>query len=259
MQPAPYIGVTGFMTPQEVRAALRRFTAFVPRKLMVGVLASSKTLRGQPNKWPGRYPVMERMKEIFQSHDLAVNLIHYNTDDPATLAEQLIELIGYAGPHLHGFQLNVAWPPPNEITKFHEATDSKYRIVLQIDGRAMAEVDDNPVRLAYRVSQWYYGGSFHDILIDSSGGKGQPFDLAKARDILGEFKFQELLHLWNLGIAGGLGPSTVKRLAPLLEEHPNLNWDAEGQLRDPDSDDLDMLQVANYLDDSLEMVLRLRR
>src|SRR3989344_2763546 len=86
MKRAPYIGVTGFMTPQEVRAGLRGFGASSGRKLMVGVLASSETLAGRTGKWRRRYPKIERIHEIFQAHPSALNLIHYSTDKPNTLS-----------------------------------------------------------------------------------------------------------------------------------------------------------------------------
>ncbi|MDP3947688.1 MAG: hypothetical protein Q8Q41_03295, partial [bacterium] len=158
------------MTPQEVRAGLRCFAASASRKLMVGVLASSKTLAGRTNKWPGRYPKMERISEIFQVHPAALNLIHYNTDEPETLSDQLLRLVEISGENLHGFQLNVAWPLVEELEKFHEATSWKQRLVLQVGGGAMARVEHSPQKFADMVA--LYGGFVgvvDDVLIDPSG------------------------------------------------------------------------------------------
>lgn len=52
----PYIGITGFMSRDEVEEVLTVFPENSTRKLMVGVLASEKTLHGPTNKWPNRYP-----------------------------------------------------------------------------------------------------------------------------------------------------------------------------------------------------------
>ena len=144
MPQSTYIGVTGFMTPQEVRAALRCFSGSPACKFMVGVLVSSKTLAGKRNKWPGRYPATERIVEIFQPHAAAVNLIHYNTDEPNTLSGQLLRLMDLAGSHLHGFQLNIAWPSIGEIETFHEATGFKQRIVLRSVGERWKKLKTHP-------------------------------------------------------------------------------------------------------------------
>ncbi len=245
-----YIGVTGFMTPQEVRAGLKLFPANGNRKLMVGVLVSSKTLQGGTNKWPGRYPKFDRIVEIFQDDPRAVNLIHYNTDDKETLSHQLLHLVEISGPNLHGFQLNVAWPNVAELEKFHEATGWTYRIVLQVGGGAMKKIDDNPVKLADAISEYIWPDRLiDDVLIDPSGGKGQPFDPGKTTDFLREIVGRNLPV--NLGVAGGLGSQTIWLFDSLLREFPDLNSDAEGQLRDKATDDLHVEEMTDYLIKSL--------
>lgn len=243
-----YIGVTGFMAPQEVRAALRCFSGSPTHKLMAGILVSSKTLAGKTNRWPGRYPKIERIGEIFQEHPAAVNLIHYNTDEPNTLSGQLLRL-EVAGPYMHGFQLNVAWPSIGEIETFHEATDFKQRIVLQIGRRAIEEVENSPEKLTDMV--YHYVGIVEDILLDPSGGKGQPFDIEKAGVFLRAIASRGFEI--NLGIAGGLGPDSLHLVEPFLEKFPQLNIDAEGRLRDPENDDLDVIRMTDYIRSSLRM------
>ncbi|MBI2450547.1 MAG: hypothetical protein HYV47_03355 [Candidatus Nealsonbacteria bacterium] len=110
----PYVGITGFMRRQEVSAVLEQANLRV-RMLMVGVLVSSKTLSGRQNKWPNRYPKIKEMADIFPEDPNALNLIHYNTDEPETLANQLLELTDRGGHNLRGFQLNIAWPFPIEL------------------------------------------------------------------------------------------------------------------------------------------------
>lgn len=236
------------MTPQEVRVGLRHFAASSSRKFMVGVLASSKTLAGRMNKWPWRYPEVERIHEIFQAHPAALDMIHYSTDEPNTLSHQLLRLVDIGGAHLHGFQLNIAWPSIGEIEIFQEATDFQYRIVLQIGERAMREVDGSLERFAEMV--YWYGGVVDDVLIDSSGGKGRPLDAEKARGFLRESSG----HRFNVGVAGGLGPDSFHLIAPLLGEFPDLNVDAEGNLRDSETDDLDVVKMSAYLVQALKLL-----
>lgn len=243
-----YIGVTGFMTPQEVRAGLRAFNGISGRKIMVGVLVSSKTLRGEDNKWPARYPKLDRIGEIFQREEKALNLVHYHTDDPRKLCMQLLYVVESAGPHLHGFQLNVAWPDVGELEKFHLATSGKYRLVLQVGGGAMEKVENNPSKLADMIGGYANLRLVDDVLIDPSGGKGQPFDSEKARSFLREIKRRNFEV--NLGVAGGLGPNSMKHIQPLLDEFPDLNIDAEGRLRDAATDDLDVISMTTYLVDA---------
>ena len=253
MSKPAYIGVTGFMTPQEVRAGLQYFTGSSWRKLMVGVLASSKTLTGRQDKWPGRYPAIDRIGEIFQSHPAVLNLIHYHTDLPTTLSSQLVCLTEVAGERLHGFQLNIAWPEVQELYAFHAATDWKYRIVLQIGGGAMAKAEHSPEKLADMIARYCHPlRIIDDVLIDPSGGHGQPFDAEKARVYLREIVRRG--HDINVGVAGGLGPDTTHLFKPLLREFPRLNIDAEGKLRVPGYDDLDVVKMTGYLNRSLELM-----
>src|SRR5258708_1143032 len=95
----PYIGVTGIMSSTEIDEAL----AAVPQathRFMPGVLVSSKTLAGQANKWPGRYPKKEAIADIFIDDPRKLNLIHYSTDSPTNLCAELRQIVELAGPHL---------------------------------------------------------------------------------------------------------------------------------------------------------------
>lgn len=102
MKNYPYIGITGFMSSDEVRLILDTFIKSRPwvrnsfgqtvfrgkndRILMVGVLASMKTLYGKTNKWPNRYPKIEDIKNIFLCNSKhLLNLIHYGTKHAETL------------------------------------------------------------------------------------------------------------------------------------------------------------------------------
>lgn len=243
----PYIGVTGFMTPQEVRAAQRKFDLLYMdglRVLQVGVLMSSKTLGGGTNKYPNRYPHIDAVSKIFQNHQGAFNVVHYNTEDPETLAYQLKVIAAeVAGPHLHGFQLNVKWPRFGALQDFHFATGSRFFVMLQISKGAMEDFGHQVVPIAEKIAT--YGDAIDAVLIDQSGGKGQVItDLQFTLNLIDAIK--KHAPAVRIGVAGGLRSGTLHLMRPILARHPDVILDAESGLRSHDHDDLDLFEVADY-------------
>lgn len=246
----PYIGITGFMTQTEVRAVLGAMRKEDSRKLMVGVLASQKTVQGKENKWPHRYPRAEDIAEIFTNHAAVLNLIHYNTKEPETLYDQLMAITERGGPCLHGFQLNLAWPDPKALIAYRARYPKKI-IVLQIGSAAFTSVNNYPYLLAERIAQNYECKGLADyVLLDPSGGYGKPFDTATARRYLNALKARGIKCYF--GVAGGLSPTTLTLVEPLVKEFPDLSIDAEGRLRDV-NDTLDLPVAIDYVLHALQM------
>src|SRR3989344_5476237 len=108
----PYVGVTGFMNGFEAYDVLGVVPPDSETLIMIGVLASPKTLRGTSHNRPNRYPKPEHIRNIFPSHQAALNLIHYHTKELDTLAAQLLAMTQWGGLRMHGFQFNIAWPIP---------------------------------------------------------------------------------------------------------------------------------------------------
>lgn len=237
----PYIGVTGVFTADEINHLLQTVPATATRPLMAGVLVSSKTLAGMTNKYPRRFPPVEKIPSIFCGQSRALRLIHYSTDEPETLARQLLRLSRIAGPYLDGFQLNVAWPSALEIEKFWERYGG-HRMVLQIGAPALAAVGNDPAACASRVAE--YEPFITDVLVDPSGGKDIPLDPAAVRAYLDAIRRQ--CPSLGLGTAGGLGSRALSLVEPLLSDSPDLSLDAEGGLRDAD-DDLNLSAAREYL------------
>lgn len=87
------------------------------------------------------------------------------------------------------------------------------------------------------------------VLFDASHGTGTELDASKLHGYL------EAAHAasdrMGFGVAGGLSAGTVaEAVGPLLEDFPELSWDAEGRLhhREPVYDGaLDMAKVRSYL------------
>jgi len=253
-----YIGISGFMTSDEVRSAIALFPE-CGRQLMVGVLASQKTVLGDGNSKPKRYPKPENFAEIFVDDKLIVesgrclNLIHYAADDSEELGFALRTVMIHGGPRCHGVQVNVAWPSLRELMWFRRFFPHE-RIVLQIGRRAIEEMD-LPLNLI--VSQLCddlvrriepYANTITDVLLDPSGGTGleNDFDDRVPRAIMR--RFPQL----GVGVAGG---ACAEHL-PAPEIMRDVSIDAESQLRcnGPGGGMLMMSKVGTYLKAVAEMV-----
>lgn len=243
---APYIGITGFMARDEVESILEVVPSGRRHKLMVGVLASSKTISGLGNKWPGRYPPMPVISRIFIDDPRTVNLIHYATDDMKTLPDQTAQLVRCVGPHHQGYQLNMKWPEPGIVS---DAVHLGHRIVLQIGSRALEEVGHDPKDLSEVLDA--YNGLISDILIDPSGGNGKPFDPVLASELL--LAIQKRHPQLGLGVAGGLSAQNLRLVEPLVRLFPNLSIDAEGKLRNPSDDSLNVVAARQYVSKAFEL------
>lgn len=237
----PYIGITGVRTAEEVKALIDCFHTDGHRLLMIGVLASQKTLNGLANKWPHRYPKTEDISRIFIGDSRCLNLIHYSTDDLENLTRQLRRLESHGGRHLQGIQLNIKWPDANAVGIYKELAPQQ-RIVLQVGAAAMAKHQNEPDRIAKALTK--YRGKIDSILIDPSGGNGQMFDIEQTLAILRAVRRArpEL----GLGVAGGLSCRTLAAIEPILREFPDISIDAEGKLRDADGR-LDLAAAKAYI------------
>ncbi len=229
----PYVGVTGFMNQREVGRVYRAIQPDCPAKLMVGVLLSDKTLRGELNSHPSSFPRREDIANIFQpsgTQPLALNLLHYNTHDTSALYSQLLKAMQYGGPNCHGFQLNVAWPDREAIRALRMVYPGIV-IVLQIGKQAFDMVHNDVGRLAQRLSI-YYKDIIDYVLFDMSGGVGVPLNIELCRKYLDYLTRQNLHEYFGLGVAGGLSANSVSDVGVLFEDYPYLCMDAQGKLRD---------------------------
>lgn len=246
----PYIGVTGFMSSGEIKHVLD-YTHLKGsnRLLMVGVLASSKSLEGLPNKWPGRYPKAQEIERIFINDDRCLNLVHYATKNPDTLEEQLVKITDIAGDHFNGFQLNMPFPNPKAIEHYLKRFPEKV-IVFQVGGRAFELVNHSPYALAKRIVTEYDGLIDH-VLLDPSGGTGQPFNPEVARGYLDQLAPHSAK--FGLGVAGGLSSQSLHLIQPLVADYKDISIDAEGRLRESVNDQLDTGAAVDYVAGALDL------
>ncbi len=250
MKKKPYIGVTGFISPAEVLRTLEGSDLQkANRLLMVGVLASLKSLQGIANKWPGRYPLIGEVAGIFPNNEDCLNLVHFNTKEPESLLSQMLAVTDIAGENFNGFQLNIAWPSAGVLESYKKFHPDK-TIVLQIGGGAFEKVSHSPKNLAEKVNNEY--AQYIDyLLLDPSGGTGKPFDPSIARSYLEALSAKT--NDFGLGVAGGLSPTTLDLIQPLVKDFPDLSIDAEGRLRNTGDDSLNVEVARDYIQKSLEL------
>lgn len=266
MRPLPKrnIGVTGFMSVGELKAVQDFFLSlFIEHelahkkenaepRLMAGILVSSKSINGIPNRYPGRYPKPESLRDLFSAamENNTLNLAHYNTDTPENLVEECEQVMEVAGDALHGFQLNIRWPDPALITELRHR-HPKLHLLLQVGDSALAEFAkgqegrfDHYDTESFMSRVATYGGCFNEILLDPSGGKGQPLQADRLKPLV-----QSLMTIDGLGIgvAGGLSGETMGLTADIACTCPYLSIDAEGLLRDRVTDSLSIAMVESYL------------
>lgn len=238
----PYIGITGFMCKEEVARVLESMPEKYDRLLMLGVLASSKTLRGIPVRRQNRYPAVGQIAPIFPNDQRVLNLIHYHTEDADSLYTQLSEMAAFGGAYLNGFQLNLAWPPPEALCRYKKEHPGD-TLVLQVGNRALDMIGHSATELAKKIFS-EYAHLVDYVLLDQSGGTGT----ALSPQIILEY----LTHLsllscpLGLGVAGGLSPETLNLLNPFSRYLKWLSIDAEGGLRTED-DRLDIIKAQKYL------------
>lgn len=242
MRPQPYIGITGFTHRDQINAVVHdALPADTDRLVMAGLLVSNRTLKGETNKWPNRYPRPELLKNIFPRYNCLLNLIHFNTKEPEKLLDDMVRAQDMVGPNCDGFQLNIAWPDPRILEQYKKTAFRNKVVVLQCGGKAIEEVG-KASNLAMRLR--FYDGLADYVLVDPSGGYGKDFNYAAMYSML-EWLYRDAPKKMGIGIAGGLSPDNLDRLRPLLEEF-EFSIDAEGKLRHPD-DTLDMATASNYL------------
>ena len=249
----PYIGITGFTTPDEIAAVLKTLPASPSRLLMCGALLSNALLSGDASDAPNRCPHPDEIAGIFSDDPRCLNLVHYRPQPGANLADALTRASEVGGPNCHGVQINatrgVPWPDPADLIAYRNRAQPR-RIVLQVGREAMASVDGDPVKLAQRCAP--YAGIVTDALVDASEGLGRPLDATLSARYL-EAVADAAPDL-SLVVAGGLCADNIRELlSPLLTRWANVSIDAEGRLRDAD-DVLDVEGATTYLTAAFEML-----
>ncbi len=252
----PYIGITGIMNRAQVAAisaSALNLLYKTGRQIMLGVLVSSKTLAGEENKYPRLYPPVKMLKDIFVFDPRFLNFVHYNTDNPLWLREELFKIIkffqndnrknGLNG--LSGFQLNVPWPAISHLEDV-KAAFPKLKIVLQIGPEALEQAGYSPEKVMAMTGDYL---PFVDcFLFDASAGFGKPLAAENIKLYLRELS---AFFTVGLAIAGGLGPDTLHLAEPLIKEFPEISIDAQSGLQE--KGELSINKSVEYVRRALKM------
>lgn len=261
---SPYIGITDFASRDEVLDMLKVFRQHrrpgSPRKLHVGVMMSYKTLTGMPSRWSNVYPQPERLREIFSINTLdLLNCLHYADYENSLKKDnfllqaglfQMFEVVKSC-PLISAVQLDMVWPDPVIVSTVRH--EFRGEIILQVGALAMERLGNDPERVAYKIES--YEGAIDRVLFDRSGGQGIPLDADILLPYIRELK-EKMPDLGDsqIGVAGGLRPSTLHLLRPLIKEFPMLSTDAQGGMRRSGNtqDPIDWDLARNYIIRSLE-------
>jgi len=236
----PYVGITGFMSGDEVTIVLGAMPK-LRHALMVGVLASDKTLNGMPSDYPNRYPKIQDIAAIFVDDPRVLNLVHYHAKYLDALERQLEEIVAHGGPHLHGIQLNLDEPPLRLLQAF-KVRHPDQKLVIQANHSMFRRADYSPQRLARKAAA--YASVAEYLMFDLSGGNGMQCSSDMLRNFVVAMKAEKVP--MQLGISGGFGVYTLHTVKQLLREYPDLSIDAERRLR-TDDDHLDTDLAVEYL------------
>jgi hypothetical protein len=218
-------------------------------------MMSHKTLNGIETKWSKAFPPKEAIAGIFEAGaGETMNCLHYADYDAVDITDNLANAIGYGGAAMNALQLDMVWPDPIAVESALPL-DRRPEVILQVGAVALEAVHSDPKKVVERLYE--YEGVVDYILLDKSMGRGLGMDavglLPFAHAIANEFfKFDS----FGLVAAGGLGPTTLNLVEPLVEVFPNISIDAQGKLRPSGSalDPIDWDMAEEYLKQALALL-----
>lgn len=252
----PYIGVTGITRDNEADLVRRTFDESLSpndtHQGMAGYLVSNEYMRAVSQK-NSRYVPLAQLRGLMTRTESPgiLNMIHFGTDQRRDLAGQITQV--FESDHLYddgicrAVQLNMSWPPIDQLAKIKESFPS-LQVVLSLTRGIFA--NNSRYDISKRLAP--YPELVDYILIDPSGGHGVPFeadDIAKYYRSLDHDRFSQPVIL-----AGGFDASNVdSRLEDISRRLGTKHFgiDAERNLRTPRDNDfaslLDLGQTARYI------------
>lgn len=280
-RPESYVGVSGVVSP--VQQELIEHTAEslglqtrLNRRLVLGVKAVHKTqyLNTENKYGPTWYPVgavpftralWPRMLDG-DSNTLGIAQAYFDpeTVGMASYRERFADIIFSRGaPWIDGIQFDLLpWHSGSEeLLRFISELKEKYttRILLQAHEPAMDAL--GPKGIVKRLGK--YAETIDYVLFDASHGTAKKLDVETLSSFLREAYSATALDSTGFAIAGGLSGETVREELPaLLDEFPDISWDAEGKLHPPALDGkrpLDFKSVQDYLQASAKVLEKTTR
>jgi hypothetical protein len=233
----PYFGVTGPGCPEDIELLVKLFEenhfnlegTHVP---MVGILVSQKTVDLGFNPGSRRYPPLLDIPKLLEStNNKTFNTIHFNTKRPEVLHEVVGKILSlkdnYDRGFSHGIQLNIAWPPTEELDII-KSEYPKLKSILQLSRRAIEGLQLKEI--VERVKTY---SNLEYLLIDPSCGKGLSLNLGDSSRLFTIFKENGVKA--TIGFAGGFSGENVAGVIETLKRELGTDefcLDAEGNLRE---------------------------
>ncbi len=251
----PYVGITDFMTFEQVEQMLAVFKANLApnqnRRLHVGVMMNYKTLHDIETKWTKAFPSKETIAGIFGS-DETMNCLHYADYDAIDVDESLYDAIMFGGVGINALQLDMVWPDPGLVANAVHASRKQLEVILQVGKNAIEQANDDPREVVERL--WDYEGVIQHVLLDKSMGQGHGMNAVQLIPFAGAIRDA----FPNLGIAaaGGLGPQSTGLVERLYRGFPDISIDAQSKLRPSGNalDPIDWDMAAEYLVQALRLL-----
>jgi hypothetical protein len=236
------------MASSESRSGARRGAGRKPRySLMVGVLASGKTLHGGQGKWPGRYPrVRNDRRNIFVSDSRCGQLdplCDGRSREPCRTSS-IRWLRNRRATHLHGIpaehQLAESRAIWNSCRQAEPCASFCRSAAKRLNSRSRSLGFPRAARRLRRPHHRRADRSKRrrrDQPFDNEHGAHAPVDHPR---VLSETRFRDR----RRAFAG----NGRRDIAPLLSGFPGLSIDAEGRLRTPQPEDkLDLDRAKQYV------------
>jgi len=231
----PYTSITNFTSREQVDRMREAFLLAyaelnkeeLKRKFGVGVMMSFTTLNGVPSIWHDIFPKEEQYPSIFSgASEVEFLVLHYADFKNRAVEENLLKIPKICGPALHAIQLDMTWPEATALAKFREHYP-EIKIILQVGKVALELAEHKVAEVVTRLGS--YGEALDGVLLDQSMGHGDPLKSEMHLPYLREISAR--LPNLSLVIAGGLGPTTMELVWPILSEFPDVSFDAEGKVK----------------------------
>jgi len=226
---------------------------------MLGCTCSNKRL-SDPFTGGATSPSLLELIKILQVLPAnTLRMVHYYTDNPDKLAEEVLRLYqepwpfkaaGYSiWPELsQAIQINQKWPDAAQIQQIKSKLD--LITVLQLPREVLSQELETILAVLTR-----YQGQADYLLIDPSGGEGKDFDLEKSCDLL--VSLDDALPNTTIGVAGGFSAENVADRINNIYTKVKRPFcvDAQGKLRTQNR--LDHQKCQNYLQNAVEAWLQI--
>lgn len=268
-RPGAYVGVSGVVShkQQERLRDMAQPLMSVDRRLALGVKAVHKTQWLDIENKYGRdwYTVGDDIRDVVVADDddemrVAQMFLDVNEAERQGIenyeSQFVRKLMGRAASWLTAVQFDLLpWDVKDYRPLFDEMREQNPNIgiILQCQGPIMTEL--GPQEAANRLD--IYQPYLTHVLFDASHGTGVEMNPSALRPFVEEAYERDWL---GVGVAGGLNKHVVEQALPeLLNDFPDLSFDAEGQLHQNPRETnkaLNMKVVRDYLEASAAVIHR---